>query len=86
MHNWGNNMATKDKKTSKKIDILELSDAERLRVIEQIKQRLQKSVNEAKLWRALLQYEELKINGQVVFSSTNPLEGLSVSLGALAEQ
>ncbi len=74
-------MAAKNKKTPKKIDILELSDAERTRIIKQIKQRLQKSMNEAKLWRTLLQYEELKINGQVVFSSNNPLEGLSVSLG-----
>jgi tRNA A37 threonylcarbamoyladenosine dehydratase len=73
-------MAAKNKKTPKKIDILELSDAERTRIIKQIKQRLQKSMNEAKLWRTLLQYEELKINGQVVFSSNNPLEGLSVSL------
>jgi len=74
-------MATKNKKTPKKINILGLSDAEKMRVIEQIKQKLQKSVNEAKLWRTLLQYEELKINGQVVFSSNNPLEGLSISLG-----
>lgn len=71
-------MAAKNKKMQRKIDLLALSDVERARVIEQLKQNLQKSINEARLWKTLLQYEVVTINGQVVFSSDNPLEGLSM--------
>ncbi|MEM2739092.1 MAG: hypothetical protein QXK93_08935 [Candidatus Bathyarchaeia archaeon] len=71
-------MATKNGKTRRKIDLLEMSDAERTRVIEQIKQNLQRSISEARLWKTLLQYDELTINGQVIFSSDIPLEGFSM--------
>jgi hypothetical protein len=73
-------MAAKNKKTQKKKDLLEMSDVERAKVIEKLKQSLQQSISEAKLWKTLLQYENVTINGHVVFSSDNPLEGLSVQL------
>lgn len=71
-------MAAKNKKTQGKINLLELSDGERAKVIEQLKQNLHKSISEARLWRVLLQYEVVTINGRVVFSSNSPLEGLSI--------
>ncbi|MEM2568104.1 MAG: hypothetical protein QXH20_06520 [Candidatus Bathyarchaeia archaeon] len=73
-------MATKNKKTQRKMDLLELSDVERARVIEQLKQNLQKSISEARIWNALLQYEVITINGHVVFSSNAPLEGFRYNL------
>jgi len=71
-------MTAKNGKTRRKIDLLDMSDAERTRVIEQIKQNLQRSISEARLWKTLLQYDELTINGQVIFSSDIPLEGFSM--------
>jgi hypothetical protein len=68
-------MGAKNKKTQKKVDLLEMSDIERVEVIEKLKQSLQQSINEAKLWKTLLQYENVTINGHVVFSSDSPLEG-----------
>jgi len=73
-------MGVKNKKTQKKGDLLEMSDVERVKVIEKLKQSLRQSIYEAKLWKTLLQYENVAINGRVVFSSDNPLEGLSVQL------
>ncbi|MEM1540094.1 MAG: hypothetical protein QXJ07_01755 [Candidatus Bathyarchaeia archaeon] len=71
-------MAVKNGKTRRKIDLLDMSDAERTRVIEQIKQNFQRSISEARLWKTLLQYDELTINGQVIFSNDIPLEGFSM--------
>ncbi|MCS7124118.1 MAG: hypothetical protein NZ932_01700 [Candidatus Bathyarchaeota archaeon] len=71
-------MGAKNRKTQRKIDLLDLSDAERSKVIEGLRQSLRRSISEAKLWKALLESEMITINGQVVFSSSNPLEGLSV--------
>jgi hypothetical protein len=75
-------MGAKNKKTQKKINLLEMSDIERAKVIEKLKQSLQQSINEARLWKTLLQYENVTINGRVVFSSDFPLEGLSVQLNS----
>ncbi|MEM2280605.1 MAG: hypothetical protein QXZ68_01250 [Candidatus Bathyarchaeia archaeon] len=71
-------MVAKNKKTQRKMDLLELPDGEKIKVIEQLRQNLQRSINEARLWKTLLQYEVVTINGQVVFSSDSPLEGLSM--------
>jgi hypothetical protein len=71
-------MGVKNKKMQKKIDLLEMSEVERAKVIEKLKQSLRQSVSEAKLWKTLLQYENVTINGYVVFSTDNPLEGLLV--------
>jgi len=73
-------MGAKNRKKQKKIDLLEMSDVERAEVIEKLKQSLRQSISEAKLWKTLLLYENVTINGHVVFSSDSPLEGLSVQL------
>ena len=73
-------MGAKNRKTQKKVDLLEMSDIERAEVIEKLKQSLRRSISEAKLWKTLLLYESVTINGYVVFSSDSPLEGLSVQL------
>jgi hypothetical protein len=73
-------MGAKNRKTQKKVDLLEMSDIERVEVIEKLKQSLRQSISEARLWKTLLRYENVTINGHVVFSSDSPLEGLSVQL------
>jgi|YelNatPaOPRAMG01_1025707.scaffolds.fasta_scaffold48334_2 hypothetical protein len=73
-------MGAKNRKTQKKVDLLEMSNIERVEVIEKLKQSLRQSISEARLWKTLLRYENVTINGHVVFSSDSPLEGLSVQL------
>jgi len=69
-------MATKNGKTRRKIDLLQMSDVERVKFMEKIKLSLRQSISEAKLWRTLLQYESITINGHVVFSEDGSLNGL----------
>lgn len=69
-------MGAKNKKTQRKINLLEMSDMEKAKVIERIKQKLRQSISEAKLWKTLLQYETVTVNGQVVFSGEDSLNGL----------
>ncbi|MEM4480143.1 MAG: hypothetical protein QXG58_02690 [Candidatus Bathyarchaeia archaeon] len=76
-------MATKNKKLRGKIDLLEMSDIERTKFMEKIKLSLRQSISEAKLWRTLLQYESITINGHVVFSEDGPLKGLVMQKGDL---
>ncbi|MEM1565600.1 MAG: hypothetical protein QW510_00725 [Candidatus Bathyarchaeia archaeon] len=71
-------MSAKDKKTQRKIDLLELSEGERVKIIEEIKRSLQRSLSEAKLCRSLIQCNTVVVNGRVVFSAESPLEGLSI--------
>jgi len=76
-------MATKNKKPRGKIDLLEMSDIERTKFMEKIKLSLRQSISEVKLWRTLLQYESITINGHVVFSEDGPLKGLVMQKGDL---
>lgn len=71
-------MATKNGKTRRKIDLLQMSDVERVKFMEKIKLSLRQSISEAKLLKALLQYESITINGHVVFSEDGPLNGLVI--------
>ena len=76
-------MATKNGKTRRKIDLLQMSDVERVKFMEKIKLSLRQSISEAKLLKALLQYESIIINGHVVFSEDGPLNGLVIQKGDL---
>ncbi|MGB9684471.1 MAG: hypothetical protein ACPL1Z_06040 [Candidatus Bathyarchaeales archaeon] len=69
-------MGTKNRRTQRKINLLEMSDIEKAKIIEQLKQNLRRSISEAKLWKTLLQYETVTVNGQVVFSGEDSLNGL----------
>lgn len=69
-------MGAKNRKKQIKINLLEMSDTEKAKIIEQLKQNLRRSINEAKLWKTLLQYETVTVNGQVVFSGEESLNGL----------
>lgn len=63
-------MNTKNKRSKKKLNLLEVSDSERSNIVEKLRQILQQSAAETKLWNYLLRCETLTINGQVVFSGS----------------
>lgn len=69
-------MGAKNRKTQRKINLLEMPDTEKVKVIEKLKQSLRQSINEAKLWNSLLHCDTVTINGQVVFSDDILLNGL----------
>ncbi|MBS7647069.1 MAG: hypothetical protein QXK93_00850 [Candidatus Bathyarchaeia archaeon] len=71
-------MAAKNKKAQRKVNILEMSNAQRIKVVEKIRKNLRQSIIEAKLLKILLQYETITINGHVVFSESNSLNGLTL--------
>lgn len=76
-------MAAKNKKTQRKMDLLEMSEAERSKFMEKIKRSLRQSISEAKLWKTLLEYEMVTINGHVVFFGDCSLNGLVMQKDSL---
>jgi len=72
-------MGFRKKQKSNKIDLLEISDQERFELIREIQVKLQQRALEAKLWQSFVETEELTINGNVVYESSQPLEGFSSS-------
>ena len=66
----------KKKDKAKKLNLLEFSDAERVKLLKEIKRNLQEKIVEAKLWKSLLEVENVVINGKVIFTEEDPLTGL----------
>jgi hypothetical protein len=66
------------KKNKPKMDLLEMSDPEKYKVIKAVKENLQLKVAEAKLWQSFLDAENLTINGKTVQSADIELTGLSL--------
>ena len=69
-------MGTKNK-TSKKIDLLKLSDSEKINVIREVRQNLRQKLAEAKLWQSFVEAEKLTINGEKICFEDADLKGLS---------
>jgi len=59
-------MGTKNKKKLKKLDLLEMPNPERTRLIKEVREKLRQKMAEAKLWQSLLEAENLTINGNIV--------------------
>ena len=59
-------MGTKNKKKLKKLDLLEMPNPERTRLIKEVREKLRQTMAEAKLWQSLLEAENLTINGNIV--------------------
>jgi hypothetical protein len=66
----------KKKRKKKKLNLLEFPDAEKIKMLREIKKNLQEKIIEAKLWKSLLESDSVIINGRLVFSETNQLSGL----------
>ncbi len=69
-------MGTKNR-TPKKIDLLKLSDSEKVNVIREVRQNLRQKRVEAKLWQSFLETEKLTINGEKICFEAADLKGLS---------
>jgi len=70
-------MGIRNKKKLKKLNLLEMSNHERNMLIKEAKETLRQKTTEAKLWQSLLEAENLTINGDIVYESSQPLNGFS---------
>jgi hypothetical protein len=66
------------KKRHKGKDLLNASDAEKIRLLREARESLRQTIVEAKLWQSLLGVESLTINGNTVYKSDEPLSGFSI--------
>ena len=69
-------MGILNRKKSKKIDLLEMSNVEKVKFIKAIKESLQQKAVEAKLWQSFVESDNLTINGESVHSDKTQLTGL----------
>jgi hypothetical protein len=76
-------MGILNRKKSKKIDLLEMSNVEKLKFIKAIKESLQQKAVEAKLWQSFVESDNLTINGESVHSDKTQLTGLSLKADIL---
>jgi hypothetical protein len=68
-------MGAKNKKKLKKLDLLEMSNPERAKLIKEVREKLRQTVMEAKLWQSLLEVENLAVNGKIVYDDKQQLSG-----------
>jgi len=71
-------MGARNKKKLKKLNLLEMSNHERIQLVKEVREKLRQKIIEAKLWQSLLEAESLTINGDVVYKSNQPLHGLTL--------
>lgn len=71
-------MQLRSEKKSKKLDLLELSDVERIKLIRAIKEGLQQKVVEAKLWQSFAETDNLTINGKTLHRDGLRLKNMSI--------
>lgn len=71
-------MALFKKKKSRKIDLLEMSESERIKLILEVKESLKQKAVEAKLWQSFTQADDFAINGEQVLCEDVQLKGLSI--------
>lgn len=71
-------MGTKKRK-SKKINLLELSDPEKIKMIRELKQSLQQKIDEAKFWQSFVNAESVIINGETIQWKNVDLKGLTLN-------
>ena len=68
-------MGARNKKKLKRLNLLEMSNHERIKLIKEVKEKLQQKAIEAKVWQSLLEAENLTINGNVVCRENQQLSG-----------
>jgi hypothetical protein len=69
-------MGIRNKKKPKKLDLLEMPNLERMRLMKEAAESLRQKIMEAKLWQSLTASDDLTINGDVVCRAGQPLKGL----------
>jgi hypothetical protein len=65
------------KQKAKKVDLLELSDSKKLRLLKEAKENLRQKLVEAKVWRSLAENERVTINGQTIDFESGGLTALA---------
>ena len=68
----------KNRNKSKKLNLLEMSEVERYKLIKAVRENLQQKIAEAKMWQSLLDTENLTINGEIVHREETQLTELSL--------
>ena len=71
-------MGIRTKKKPKKLDLLQMSNPERIRLMREVGEALRQKIMEAKLWQSLTMTEDLTINGDVVCKPDQQLNGLKL--------
>ncbi len=66
-------------KKKQKLDLLEMSDNDRVRLIREVKEKLRQKAVEEKLWKTFLESENLTINGETVSCEAANLKGFSIN-------
>ncbi|MEM3442779.1 MAG: hypothetical protein QXM86_02825 [Candidatus Bathyarchaeia archaeon] len=72
-------MGARKKEKTIRINLLEVSDVERLETIEKAKESLRQKIAEAKLWHQLLELENIIVNGETIYCGDSRLTGLSLN-------
>jgi len=65
-----------NKKKSKKLDLLEMPDSERVKLIKEIRENLRQKATEARLWQTLVHADNLTINGEKIHHEEAQLKGI----------
>jgi len=71
-------MHLRNEKKPKKLDLLELTEVERRKVIKAIRKSLEQKVVEAKLRQSFAKAGNLTVNGKIAPCDTSPLKGISI--------
>jgi len=72
-------MVTKNKKSHKKINLLDMPDTEKIKKIRELKQDLRQKIIEAKLWQSFVNAENITINGETIQWKNIDLKGLTLN-------
>jgi hypothetical protein len=72
-------MGAKNKKSHKKINLLDMPDSEKIKTIQELKQDLRQKIIEAKLWQSFVNAENITINGETIQWKTIDLKGLTLT-------
>lgn len=60
----------------KSSNLLKISDGERIKILKDLKESFRQKIVEAKMWRSLLELENIVVNGQTVYCETDSLKEL----------
>ena len=71
-------MTTRNKNRPRKIDLLQMSDAEKYKLIRKLGENLRQKATEAKLWQSFIEVDDLTINGKRIQNNGMMLEGISI--------
>jgi hypothetical protein len=71
-------MVAQNRKKNKKVDLLEMHNPDKIRLLEKMRKQLKQTIAEAKLMHSLLQVENLTVNGNIVYKENEQLAGFSL--------